>query len=76
MKHKDQVCTLIYLKKGIKIDKQSVHIDCINLVSRPVILERSDILSHCFKYERTLSFTLLFKHSAYKDLQGSFKKIH
>ena len=29
LQHKDQVCTLIHLKKGIKMDKQSMHIDSI-----------------------------------------------
>ena len=65
LKHKDPVHTLIYLDKGFKIDEQSMHVDSTNLFSRlVVILEWSDILSHCFKYKCTLFSTLQFKDSA------------
>ena len=69
LKHKDQVCTLIHLKKGIIMDKYLMHIDSITLFLRLVVItERSDILSHSFKYELALFSTLLFKDSAIQRL--------
>ena len=68
VKHKDQV-SIFYLKKGIKMNKQLMQVDSITLFSKlVVILEKSDILCHCFRYELTQFPTSLFKHSVLPSL--------
>ena len=50
--------SLIYLKKGIKIDQRSMHVDLTTSFSRlVVILEWFDIMSHGFQ---VLTYTILY----------------
>ena len=75
LKHRDQVYTLIYQKKGIKIDEQLMHVDLTTLFSRLMILERSEILTHCFKFELFLFSTLISKDLSISSLTSQCWKI-